>query len=62
MASGDRRMSIEERYGNVGNYSARLQEAIDRLVSAGYLLPADAKAALNKNVDYVLKNNLLPRK
>ena len=62
LASGDPRMSIEERYGNVENYSARLQEAIDGLVRSGFLLPADAKTALNKSEGYVEKNNLLPKK
>lgn len=59
-ASGDPRMSIEERYGDIANYTAKLREAINRLVSSGYLLPTDAKMALNKNVDYVLKNKLFP--
>jgi hypothetical protein len=62
LASGDPRMSIEERYGTIETYSARLQEAIDRLVRSGFLLPADAKPYFSKNVDYVLKNNLLPKK
>jgi hypothetical protein len=62
MASGDPRLSLEERYGNVETYSAKLQQAIDGLVRAGYLLPADAKTAFNRDVDYVTKNNLLPRK
>jgi hypothetical protein len=62
LASGDPRLSIEERYGNLETYSSRLQNAIDGLVRSGFLLPADAKTALNKNVDYVLKNNLLPKK
>jgi hypothetical protein len=62
LASGDPRMSIEERYGTIETYSARLQEAIDRLVRSGFLLPVDGKLAFSKNVDYVLKNNLLPKK
>jgi hypothetical protein len=62
MAKGDPRLSIEERYQNVEAYSSRLQDAIDGLVRSGFLLPADAKGALNKNVDYVVKTNLLPKK
>jgi hypothetical protein len=62
MATGDPRLSLEERYGNVETYSSRLQAAIDGLVRSGLLLPVDAKAAFNKDVDYVTKNNLLPQK
>jgi hypothetical protein len=62
LASGDPRSSIEERYGNIENYTSRLQTAIDGLVRSGFLLPDDAKTALNKTVDYMLKNNLLPKK
>ncbi len=62
LASGDPRLSIEERYGDFETYSSRLQGALDGLVRAGFLLPTDAKIALNKNRDYVIKNNLLPKK
>jgi len=62
LGSGDPRLSIEERYGNLETYSSRLQNAVDGLVRSGFLLPADAKAALNKNVDYAVRNNLLPKK
>ena len=55
-------MSIEERYGDFDTYSAKLKKAIDGLEHSGFLLPVDATAALNKNLDNVLKNNLLPRK
>jgi hypothetical protein len=61
-ATGDPRLSLEERYGNVETYSSKLQAAIDGLVRSGLLLPVDAKAAFNKDVDYVIKNNLLPQK
>ncbi len=60
IASGDPRLSIEERYGNVETYSSKLQSAIDSLVKAGYLLPVDAEATLRKNLNYVSSNNLLP--
>jgi hypothetical protein len=62
LASGDPRLSIEERYGNVETYTSRLQTALDGLVRSGYLLPEDAKTALNKDIDYLMKNNLLPKK
>ena len=62
LATGDPRLSIEERYGNIETYTAMLQKAIDGLEQSGFLLPVDAKAALNKNLDYVTKNNLLPKK
>jgi hypothetical protein len=62
LASGDRRLSIEERYGNIETYSSMLQKAIEGLERSGFLLHVDAKAALNKNLDNVTKNNLLPKK
>src|SRR5437016_197374 len=62
MATGDPRLSIEERYANIETYTAMLQKAIDGLEQSGFLLPVDAKAALNKNLDNVTKNNLLPKK
>jgi len=62
LATGDPRLSIEERYGNIETYTAMLQKAIDGLEQSGFLLPVDAKAALSKNLDYVTKNNLLPKK
>jgi hypothetical protein len=61
IASGDPRLSIEERYANVEAYSSLLRAAIDRLVSAGFLLPYDADQALNKNMKNVQSKNLLPQ-
>ena len=55
------RNTIEERYGSVGTYSALLQKAINNLVEAGFLLPFDAERALTRNVNNVVKNNLLPK-
>ena len=43
LASGDPRLSLEERYGNVKTYSTRLRSAVDSLVRAGFLLPFDAE-------------------
>ena len=43
-ASGDSRLSLEERYpGGEAEYVARYGEAADALVGEGYLLPADAE-------------------
>lgn len=41
-ASGDPRLSIEERYGTHDNYVARVKAAADRLVQERFLLPDDA--------------------
>ena len=62
LESGDPRLSIEERYGNVETYSSLLQNAIDSLVQSGYLLPFDAKTALSRNLNNVTSKNLLPKK
>jgi len=62
LASGDPRLSIEERYGDFATYSSLLEKAVDGLVRSGFLLPADAKAALSRNLDNVVKNSLLPKK
>ncbi len=61
LASGDPRLSIEERYGNFENYSSLLQNAVNGLVRSGFLLPFDAEAALSRNLNNVLRNNLLPK-
>jgi hypothetical protein len=39
-----------------------MRNSIDRLVSAGFLLPIDAEQALNKDLNYVQRKNLLPEK
>jgi hypothetical protein len=62
LASGDPRLSIEERYGNVETYVSLLQKAIDTLSRQGFLLPVDAETALNKSLNNVLSNSLLPKK
>ncbi|MCY4509449.1 MAG: alpha/beta hydrolase domain-containing protein, partial [Acidobacteria bacterium] len=44
MASGDSRLSLEERYpGGEAEYVRRYGEAADALVAGRYLLPADAE-------------------
>ena len=59
--SGDRRLSIEERYGNVEAYSDLMGKAVDGLVQAGFLLPFDAERTLRRNMDYVTSKSLLPK-
>jgi hypothetical protein len=62
LATGDPRLSVEERYGNLETYSSKLKKASDALVAAGYLLPVDAEAALNKNVNSAREKNLFQSK
>jgi hypothetical protein len=62
LASGDPRLSVEERYGNLDTYSSKLRRAIDSLVSSGYLLPFDANAAFDRNVNSVRQKNLFQSK
>jgi Alpha/beta hydrolase domain len=61
LASGDPRLSIEERYGNVEAYSALMHRAVDSLVEAGFLLPFDAERTLRRDVNIAASNNLLPK-
>ena len=42
-ASGDPRPSLEERYGSHGNYSLKLEAAVQRLVKERFLLVEDAQ-------------------
>jgi len=42
LASGDPRLSLEERYGTHAGYVAAVQAAANRLVADGFLLPDDA--------------------
>lgn len=46
-ASGDPRLSLEERYGTHAGYVAAVQKAADEAVAAGFLLPADAAALVS---------------
>jgi hypothetical protein len=61
LATGDPRLSIEERYGNIETYSFKLRIAIDNLARSGYLLPFDAEWALSKILSNVSSNNLLSK-
>ncbi len=53
LASGDPRLSLEERYGTHENYVKAVEEAARQLESEGFLLPADAAAYIEeaKNSD-----------
>ncbi len=44
MASGDPRLSLEERYKNSQDYAEKRQHAVDTLVQQGFVLPEDSDA------------------
>jgi hypothetical protein len=46
LATGDPRLSLEERYGNHAGYVAAVAAAAARAVAAGFLLQADADALI----------------
>lgn len=46
LASGDLRLSLEERYGDHTGFVAKVREAIERQIAAGWLLPADGAKLL----------------
>ena len=62
ITSGDPRLSVEERYGNMETYSSMLRDAINNLIKAGFLLPFDAETALSKNLKGVVSGRLLSQK
>ena len=62
LASGDPRLSIEERYGNIETYSERYRAAIDNLVQSGYLLRFDGERIFNKNLNRVRNQDLFSKK
>jgi hypothetical protein len=57
LASGDPRLSLEERYPDVETYSYMLHAAINNLQKAGFLLPFDAERMLNKDVSNALSKS-----
>ena len=61
LASGDPRLSIEERYPDIETYSSLLSDAINNLERSGFLLPFDAEAMLNKNLSNALSKSLLSK-
>jgi len=46
LASGDPRLSLQERYGNHAGYVAAVRAGIDKAMAAGFLLQADADRLL----------------
>jgi len=57
-ASGDQRPSLQERYGDLHRYRAVARDAAARLVSLGYLLPADEAAAVASAVSQAQQSGL----
>jgi hypothetical protein len=51
LATGDARLSLQERYRNLTGYMAVAKAAAARLVRRGYLLPADGPAAVASAVN-----------
>ena len=54
LASGDPRLSIDERYADIETYTSMLHKAINNLERSGFLLPFDAEKMLNKDLTNVL--------
>jgi hypothetical protein len=48
IASGDPRLSLEERYATHANYVGAVTAAANDLVSQGYLLPEDAQRLIGE--------------
>jgi hypothetical protein len=59
-ATGDTRLSLQERYGNLAGYRAVAKAAAAQLVRLGYLLPADNAAAITSGVNQAQQAGLLP--
>ncbi len=62
LASGDPRLSIEERYATIDSYASTLRKAVDSLVTEGYLLAVDANLAFAEIVNTVRQRNLFQTK
>jgi len=61
LASGDPRLSIEERYGNLWVYYFLLIDAIEKLSQQGFMLRDDASTALNTGLQNILNSGALPK-
>jgi hypothetical protein len=48
MASGDPRLSLEERYGNHAGFVAAVKAAAEKAVSQGFLLKSDAATLIEQ--------------
>jgi hypothetical protein len=60
-ATGDPRLSVQERYGSFSGYYFSLLFAIDNMVSQRMLLPADAATAFNTGLVRALNAGFLPK-
>lgn len=60
-ASGDPRLSIEERYPSLWYYYYFAQQKANALVVQLYLLPDDANRLINQLLNNMLASNLLPK-
>jgi hypothetical protein len=60
LASGDPRLSIQERYGSIWGYYYRLGDAADDLVAQRYLLAEDAATMFQQMFNDMLKSAVLP--
>ena len=58
LATGDPRLSAEERYGSYGNYSFQVATAVKKMVANRYLLAEDGAAVLNDAL--TLGQSMLP--
>jgi Alpha/beta hydrolase domain len=60
LAVGDPRLSLEERYGTVGNYYFAVSVFAKQLIAQGFLLLDDAVAISNQALQQMLASGLLP--
>ena len=60
IATGDPRLSIEERYPNLWAYYFGALQAANNLVSQRFLLPEDANNLINQMLNNMLASKLLP--
>ena len=56
IASGDPRLSLEERYGSHDGYVAAVKTAVERLSREGFLLPEDAATVVQQAQDSTVLN------
>ncbi len=62
IASGDPRLSIEERYGDLWTYYFMALNVINKLASQRLLLANDANLLVNQLLNNILANKVLPKK
>lgn len=61
-ASGDPRLSIEERYSSLWLYYLYAVDQANVMVQEGFLLPDDAAVLINQLLNNMLASNLLPKR